>query len=146
MTSNLGVEAGAPIGFDGRTDGDYEKKVKAFFRPEFFNRIDEIVPFNHLRPDDIRKITQKELTDMAKREGIRKRGVALSWTPALVDFLATIGYHKKYGARNLQRTIEEKATIPLARYLLDNPFISDATLVMDAVGNEITIERGGCKP
>ncbi|MCP4694184.1 MAG: ATP-dependent Clp protease ATP-binding subunit, partial [Desulfobacterales bacterium] len=107
MTSNLGVEAGAPIGFDGRTDGDYEKKIKAFFRPEFFNRIDEIVPFNHLRPDDIRNITEKELADMAKREGIRKRGVALSWSPALVDFLATTGYHKKYGARNLQRTIEE---------------------------------------
>ncbi len=141
MTSNLGVEPAAPIGFDQRAQGGYEKKIKAFFRPEFFNRIDEIVPFNHLGPDDIRKIAAKELADIAKREGLLKRGVTLAWTPAFIDFLARIGYHPKYGARNLQRTIEEKAAIPLARYLLDHINLSNARLLMDIQGDEIMIRR-----
>lgn len=134
MTSNLGVESGAPIGFDQRSQGGYEKEIRAFFRPEFFNRIDEIVPFNHLGPDRIRKIAAKELADIAKREGILKRGITLAWTPALIDFLARIGYHPKYGARNLQRTIEEKAAIPLARYLLDHIHLSNVRLKMDIPG------------
>lgn len=134
MTSNLGVESGSPIGFDGRSDGGYEKKVKAFFRPEFFNRIDEIVPFNQLTPEDIRKITAKELEDIAGREGLKKRGISLSWSEAAVRCLSEAGFHKKYGARNLQRAIEEKAAIPLARYLLENNGISDTNLILETDG------------
>ena len=134
MTSNLGVEAASPIGFDDRIAGGYEKKVKAFFRPEFFNRIDEIVPFNHLTPEDIRKIAEKELAEIAEREGIKKRGIEISWSPALIDRLAEIGYHPKYGARNLQRTIEEKAAVPLARFLLENERLSNARLAVDTKG------------
>ena len=140
MTSNLGVESASPVGFDDRTAGGFEKKVKAFFRPEFFNRIDEIVPFGRLTMEDVRKIAEKELRNLAEREGVEKRGIEISWSPALLDRLAEIGFHPKFGARNLQRTIEEKAAVPLARYLLENPGLSNARLLLDTDGTGKTGE------
>lgn len=131
MTSNLGVKTSEPIGFDADDSGDYEREITIFFRPEFYNRLDEVITFTHLSQDHIHAITEKELREIAAREGFVKRDLTISWSDAVVRYIAHIGYDKRYGARNLQRTIEEKITTLLARYILENSSLSKTQLMLD---------------
>ncbi|MHB2020712.1 MAG: hypothetical protein ACYCW6_27555 [Candidatus Xenobia bacterium] len=108
------VEAGASA-------STYESAVRAFFRPEFFNRLDGVVAFDPLDAPAIRQIVELELRQVAEREGLQRLGVTLTWTPAALDRLAAEGYDPRYGARPLQRTIERLVTVPLARRLLQHP-------------------------
>ena len=118
MTSNLGSARRSPLGF--RTDAahDYAADIRAFFRPEFFNRIDRVLPFRPLDPDTIREITLRELGEIADRDGIRSRKLTFEFTEALVAHLALTGFDEKYGARPLQREIERQVVAPLARMLV----------------------------
>ena len=120
MTSNLGATNQSSIGFGGKRAPSYKKAVEKFFRPEFFNRIDGIANFSPLKEDSIRRIVTKELEGLAKREGIKKRRLKIKFSDALVDYLARAGFDERYGARPLQRTIEQSIIGPLARYLLTN--------------------------
>jgi ATP-dependent Clp protease ATP-binding subunit ClpC len=131
MTSNLGVKTSGPIGFDAEDSGDYEREITTFFRPEFYNRLDEVITFTHLSQDHIHAITEKELRGITAREGFAKRELTISWSNEFVRNIAHLGYDKRYGARNLQRTIEEKIVIPLARYVLENPSFSKTQLMLD---------------
>ena len=140
MTSNLGVKHGESIGFDSSADGDYEREIKQFFRPEFYNRIDEVLNFSHLSQKYIRTICEKELRSLEKREGLQKRRITLEWSDSVIDYFAVHGYEKRYGARNLQRAIEERIVTPLARYLLEHPDLSHRQLRLDAqVGGDAPI-------
>lgn len=123
MTSNLGAErfAKGDIGFNEAENISNEKEIKAFFRPEFFNRLDSVVQFKPLDKDALYKITEKELSAVAKREGLAKKGIKLTWTKEIVEFLAKKGFDPRFGARPLQRTIETFLTAPLAEFLLQNP-------------------------
>ena len=117
LASNIGAAKSEPFGL-ARTAPAYASEVEAFFRPEFFNRLDCVVTFSALTLESMRRIVAKELSDLAKREGFAKRKVALTWSPAVIDWLCRIGFDKRYGARPLQRTIEQHVVSPLARYLL----------------------------
>jgi ATP-dependent Clp protease ATP-binding subunit ClpC len=121
MTSNLGATAGGPFGLSpgaGTASPAYDAAAAAFFRPEFFNRIDAVVRFDALTPRDVRAIAEKELRDLAGREGITKWGVRLAWTEGLLDHLAGVGFDARYGARPLQRAVEGMVVAPLARFLI----------------------------
>jgi len=134
MTSNLG--AGRPAAFGLSRAGatppaTYDADAMGFFRPEFFNRIDAVVTFDPLSEPTVRAITAKELGDIAAREGLDKRGIKLAWTDRLVASLAAVGFDPRYGARPLQRTIEQRVVTPLARYLVDHPDVAGRTLTLD---------------
>jgi len=119
MTSNLGSMKGDPPGF-GSSDSvrtSYDRAAQTFFRPEFYNRIDTILSFRSLDRDSVRRIVEKELNSLTTREGLKKRGITLSWTDRLVDHLAHQGFNARLGARPLQRTIETQLVSPLASYL-----------------------------
>jgi len=131
MTSNLGVKSTESIGFGAEETNDFEGEVMRFFRPELYNRLDTVVAFHHLSPQDIRRITTLELKRVAAREGLTKRKLTLSWTEAVVELLAERGYDKRYGARNLQRTIEDTITAPLARYLLKHSSLANRHLCIN---------------
>lgn len=123
MTSNLGAESSAAVGFgEGaqQSAARHEKAVREFFRPEFFNRLDRVVTFEPLSMDVIEGITEKELRQIAAREGLVRRGVRLSWTPDVVRHLAKAGFDPRYGARPLQRTLESSIIAPLALKLVQN--------------------------
>ena len=133
MTSNLGVDSfgrGSP-GFrpaDERLpqpERHFVARVREFVRPEFFNRIDRIVPFSPLDRATIRAIARRELDKVRSRDGIRHRRLALDVDDAVVDFLADRGYEPRYGARPLQRAIDQGLTTRLAacvnRYDADLP-------------------------
>jgi ATP-dependent Clp protease ATP-binding subunit ClpC len=119
MTSNLGADKSGGMGFDNRGTPSYAKEALSFFRPEFFNRIDEIVRFGPLGEEEILKITRKELSEIAEREGLKRAAIRLSWSDRLVTHLAKAGFDPKYGARPLQRTIETLVVAPLARRLVE---------------------------
>lgn len=129
MTSNLGSEAitrrGAGIGFGaGGTEADEEARreqilrpLREHFRPEFLNRIDEIVFFRQLTGDQLRQITTLLLE--RTRRLLHAQGVTVDFTDTAVDWLAERGYQPEYGARPLRRTIQREVDNELSRLLLD---------------------------
>ena len=139
MTTNLGASNRQSIGFDKSARPDYGGAMRGFFRPEFLNRIDAIVTFNALNNDDIRLITNKELHDLTQREGFKKRDIRLTFTEALMAHLADIGFDERYGARPLQRAIEQEVVSPLAHFLNQNPEVSGKELVVDFVNEGVSI-------
>ncbi|WP_073948700.1 ATP-dependent Clp protease ATP-binding subunit [Streptomyces kebangsaanensis] len=129
MTSNLGSEAitrrGGGIGFGaGGAEADEEARreqilrpLREHFRPEFLNRIDEIVVFRQLTGGQLRQIT--DLLLEKTRRLLHAQGVAVEFTDAAVDWLAQRGYQPEYGARPLRRTIQREVDNQLSRLLLD---------------------------
>ncbi|MEO0779896.1 MAG: ATP-dependent Clp protease ATP-binding subunit, partial [Bacteroidota bacterium] len=131
------------IGFgqNGTDDKAYLSAINQFFRPEFVNRIDGIVLFNPLSAEHIEAITRKELEELKRREGFVKRGLQLRFTSALVDHLARVGFDAKYGARPLQRAIEQQLVSALANWLLLYPQVSDTQLGVDYRNGSVVVER-----
>ena len=130
MTSNLGysgTEAPKKLGFVTETDKDAENErerrkvldaLKGYFRPEFLNRVDEIVVFHKLSDEDIRKIARLMLTDVAKR--VEELGISLSFTDEVVAELAKEGFDEVYGARPLRRAIQRRIEDGLSVELLES--------------------------
>ena len=107
-----------------------------FFRPEFVNRIDDLLSFGQLGKGSVWAIAAKELAAVALREGLSKRDLKLKWTDELIAFLVEKGFDRRYGARNLQRTIEERVVIPLAHWLLEKTVPDGATVRMELDENK----------
>lgn len=106
----------------GRTVAEQgrEKALKALsdiMRPEFINRIDEIVPFDHLSPENFRAIAVIFLNEL--RDSLAARGVHLTWDDALVAYVSDKSYSIKYGARNLRRTIQKEIEDVAAAKLIE---------------------------
>lgn len=119
LTSNLGADSLRPIGLANKNPNTYEGEIRKFFRPEFFNRLDRIVSFNSLEPEQIEYLAGKELEKLCARPGLAQRGLKLSWQPAVVAYLARKGYDRRYGARPLQRVVEQEVVSLLARLLVE---------------------------
>jgi ATP-dependent Clp protease ATP-binding subunit ClpA len=137
MTSNLGTTQRSSLGFRQYQGQDFEADIKAFFRPEFYNRIDSCLIFNPLDAETIQEITRYELDDIEKRAGIQQRGLKLRFTEALIAHIAEQGFDKKYGARPLQREVERLLVAPLARKLMNDLSLSNQTLTIDFDGEKI---------
>ncbi|OQD53625.1 AAA family ATPase [Streptomyces phaeoluteigriseus] len=141
MTSNLGSEAiirrGAGIGFGaGGAEADEEARreqilrpLRDHFRPEFLNRIDEIVVFRQLSGDQLRRITDLLLD--GTRRLVHSQGIAVEFSEAAVDWLAARGYQPEYGARPLRRTIQREVDNQLSRLLLDGRVQEGARVTVD---------------
>jgi ATP-dependent Clp protease ATP-binding subunit ClpC len=127
MTSNLGSGASGNIGFggDGKSETAVGKvdpsAVTNFFRPEFFNRIDQTIFFDPLDRSAIIEITRKEINELSNREGLAEAGRSLKVSAPLVKEIARAGFDPVYGARPLQRAVEDYLATPLAKWLIKNP-------------------------
>ena len=123
MTSNAGSEGSVGgMGF-GRSDGDKvkEKTMKAlqgFLRPEFLNRVDEIITFNHLTEENFLGIADIMLKEL--QESLLSRGLTLSWDDDLRQLLVKKAYSVTYGARNLRRTIQKELEDPISEAIIDS--------------------------
>lgn len=148
MTSNLGAShlkpSGPVMGFS--TGGDSAKDreasfevakkeimadVKRFFRPEFLNRIDEIIVFKPLEQKDLRQIVDILLQDLTKRLG--EKGVAMDWTTAADDVLVQEGTDFAYGARPLKRAIQKFVEDPISEMLLSGDVKDGNTIHVDSL-------------
>ncbi len=124
MTTNLGASNRKSLGFgQSKTDksAQYLSAISKHFRPEFVNRVDGIIPFNALGKKVIEKIAFKELEALNQREGFAKKKIQLQFTPELVAFISEAGFDERYGARPLQRAIDDEVISPLAHWMLDHP-------------------------
>ena len=123
MTSNAGSEGNvAALGF-GRTQGDQvkEKTMKAlrgFLRPEFINRVDEIITFNHLSEENFLGIADIMLEEL--RQSLHNRGLAFTWDASIREYLVKKAYSVTYGARNLRRTIQRDLEDPISERIIDS--------------------------
>ena len=121
MTSNLGTrEVAAKIGFGVREEDRRRAFVgaaEAFFRPEFVNRIDRIIPFAQLSRQEMRSIAELLLDEVVGREGLVRRRCALNVDSRAVDVVVDKGYDPKLGARALKRTIERQLIQPVSARL-----------------------------
>ena len=142
LTTNLGVGSGRSIGFSGESTPDFEASVRAFFRPEFFNRIDAVLAFSSLGPEHIARIARKELAELAEREGLTSRGIKLETSRKLEEVVTSLGFDPDHGARPLQRAIERLVVAALARYLLEHDQLRDCRLLLDHDGSRVVVRRG----
>ena len=123
MTTNAGSsnKTGA-VGFGGSlSDMSKERAMKAlneFLRPEFINRVDEVVCFNQLTEANFRDIAALMLGEL--RDVMAEKGIALTWDESLIDYLVKEAYSVTYGARNLRRTIQKKVEDEIARFIVSN--------------------------
>jgi len=139
MTTNLGAESlqKAPAGLRQKGAGEgFLEAVRASFRPELLNRIDEVLPFSPLTPEIIRALAEREVAAARRRPGLESRSVAWKVEPELVERLAQLGYDPRYGARPLQRTVERELLLPLAREL--NQYPEDVPLEITA-GSKLVV-------
>ncbi|MEZ5044864.1 MAG: AAA family ATPase [Saprospiraceae bacterium] len=141
MTSNLGANNKRSISFKNtmNDESNYLSAIEKHFRPEFVNRIDGTVMFHSLTEEDVRQITIKELVELKQREGFVKKRLAIHFTEKVVDYLVSIGFDERYGARPLQRAIEQHLVSPIAQWLLEHNHLSNNILVID-YQQEITIK------
>lgn len=121
LTSNLGVQRAR--GTSAMTDdkafirGVYREEVDRFFRPEFVNRLDRIIPFDHLKREQIRKIARLVVEDVLGREGLRRRQVVLNLDAHILERVIELGTDEDLGARPLKRAVSKLIMEPLSLQL-----------------------------
>ena len=128
MTSNAGYSD--QLLKDGKVDHDkLIKALEAYFRPEFLNRLDAIVPFNSLTKDDMNKIIDIYLSKMA--HVLAKKNVKVNVSDETKAYLAEKGYDKKFGARPLRRVVEQDLETPIAKLLMKEPDTKEVKFTAD---------------
>jgi ATP-dependent Clp protease ATP-binding subunit ClpC len=156
MTSNLGTESfhKDQLGFGlpsskpsdterSKTKSDVEKALRATFRPELLNRIDEIIVFDPLTEDDLKKIIELLLEDV--RERLADRGVGLELSDTAKEALVREGYDAVFGARPLRRTIERRIANPLSKRILAGEFEEGDTVGVDFAADEFGFKKAKAK-
>jgi ATP-dependent Clp protease ATP-binding subunit ClpC len=155
MTSNLGSDLigrrGGALGFGGTTDGaasgdsalreNLMRRLRDSFRPEFLNRIDEIVIFRELDREELRQITELLLADTRRR--LHAQNVTVHFSPAAVDWITEHGYQPEFGARPMRRTIQREVDNQLSRMLLDGQVRPGQQVTVDVRDGHLAFETTG---
>ena len=154
MTSNIGarlITDKKNLGFsdsksqeDGQKEYENTKKdvmgeLKKELRPEFLNRIDEVIVFHKLSDEDIKKIINIMLEQVSKR--MKEQGYELKFEPEVKNFIAKEGTNKSFGARPLKRTIQNLVEDKLAELILNEEIQKNQTVILDVVDNKIILKR-----
>ncbi|MBQ2749868.1 MAG: ATP-dependent Clp protease ATP-binding subunit [Clostridia bacterium] len=142
MTTNAGSASSSSLGF-GRTvsEQNKEKTMRAlqdFLRPEFINRVDDIITFRSLDESDFKEITKLMLRELA--EVLFDRGIRLVWDDKLVSYLSGKGYSVKFGARNLRRLIQKEIEDKAASLILENEDGSLDEISLSSDGETVIIQ------
>ena len=143
MTSNAGSEGRVSgLGF-GRTQQDQVKEktmnaLREFLRPEFINRVDEIITFNHLSKENFLGIADIMLAEL--KDNLACRGLSMHWDEDLRQFLADKAYSVTYGARNLRRTIQQELEDPISEAIIDSFENPISTLTVRIVDGAVKLD------
>ena len=149
MTSNLGASHVRPrSGFAkddeaARDDQRYVEEVERHFRPEFVNRLDRVIPFSSLSPEEIAQVARVALSGLLQREGIAGRGIDLTLSERAVASLAVSGHSEIYGARALRRHLEDVVVAPVARLLSEAGADGDGSVVRVVLHGEEDYDAAG---
>ncbi len=148
LTSNIGTsyDSNKKFGFVKEEEIDYKEmktrilnELKNIFRPELLNRIDEIVIFNYLSKDDVKKILDIMLKRI--RDELKDRSISIELTEDAKDFLIERGFDKNFGARNLWRTILKEVENPLSEKLLKGEFEDGDSILIDKDTDSLTFKK-----
>ena len=142
MTTNAGSDSKTgSVGFNqSLSEQGREKAMKAlndFLRPEFINRVDEIVCFNRLSEDNFRGIARIMLGELV--DAMKEKGLTLTYTDAVVDYLVEKSYSVTYGARNLRRLIQKEIEDPVANAIIENYTAQNKSITVDCANGAITV-------
>ncbi|PBJ83535.1 ATP-dependent chaperone ClpB [Lysobacteraceae bacterium NML93-0399] len=150
MTSNLGshqIQEMSERGSDADSPEGYTQLkaavmavVQSHFRPEFINRLDDIVVFHPLQKAQIREIAKIQMRGLEKR--LAERGLRIEVSDKAFDLLGNVGFDPVYGARPLKRAIQQQLENPLASRILAGEFASGDTIRVDAAGSELGFAKG----
>ncbi|KAF9612252.1 hypothetical protein IFM89_038674 [Coptis chinensis] len=149
MTSNLGAEH-LLAGLTGKCSMESARErvmqeVKRHFKPELLNRLDEIVVFDPLSHDQLRKVARLQMKDVASR--LAERGIALAVSDAALDVVLSKSYDPVYGARPIRRWLEKKVVTELSKMLIRGEIDENSTVYIDAspIGDELAyqVEKNG---
>ncbi len=155
MTSNLGTEyvrkAGS-LGFlqpsssedERQSQEKIQKALKSAFRPEFLNRIDEIITFSPLSVEQMKRIVDLQLAEVSER--LSEYGVQIQLTEAARNWLAQTGYDPAFGARPLRRALQKYVESPLSVRLLSNDFRGHPIIIVDVEDEQLTFETEQAQP
>lgn len=147
LTSNLGVrEASSELGFQSSRANEasvYVQAAERFFSPEFFNRLDRVVPFDRLSRRDIGRIAYNLINQVFAREGLARRKTVLRVDERALERVIDAGFHPKLGARALKRAIEKQLTQPLAVRL--SAIALAAPAVIDALPGGAGVQINVCE-
>jgi len=149
MTSNLGTEfvrRGGTLGFLGAGDDKdkeshekIEKALKSTFRPEFLNRIDEVIIFSPLSIEQMLDIVTLQMKEIDER--LKEHGIKIELTPEAQKWLAEAGFDPLFGARPLKRALQKHVESPLSVKLLENEYKDGDTVIADLQDGEITFRK-----
>ena len=152
MTSNVGareITTSAPLGFTSNANGGMDDKemkqrvmgeVKKLFRPEFLNRIDEIIVFKSLTEEEIVKIVDLMVADL--RERLIEQNMTINLTPEAARFVAKEGTDLSFGARPLRRAIQRLIEDPLSEQILEGRWTSGSVIDLDVEDDKLTFNAG----
>jgi ATP-dependent Clp protease ATP-binding subunit ClpA len=117
------------------------EQLRDHFRPEFLNRIDEVVVFEPLTREQLAEIVELQLERLRAR--LAERGISVELTPAAKEHLAEAGWDPAYGARPLKRALQRLVENELAKRLLEGEFAEGDTILVDARDGELVFEKAG---
>jgi ATP-dependent Clp protease ATP-binding subunit ClpB len=151
MTSNLGSQHIQAIYDENRASSDeaamYTQmraavmaSVQQHFRPEFINRLDDIVVFHPLGQDHILRIARIQTAYLSKR--LAERGLKIELSDAALALLGSAGFDPVYGARPLKRAVQQQLENPLAQRILQGEYASGDTIVVDEAGGALVFRKG----
>ena len=143
LTSNIGSASILDLAGDPARHAEMERRVnealRAHFRPEFLNRLDESIIFHSLKQEELRQIVDLQVKRLAQRLEDRKLGLNLD--AAALDWLAAVGYDPVYGARPLKRAIQKELETPIAKAILAGTFPMGSTIAVDVESERLRFRQ-----
>jgi ATP-dependent Clp protease ATP-binding subunit ClpB len=143
LTSNIGSASILDLAGDPARHGEMEARVnealRAHFRPEFLNRLDETIIFHSLRQEELRQIVELQVQRLALRLEDKKLGLQLN--ADALDWLAGVGYDPVYGARPLKRAIQRELETPIAKGILAGQFSGGHTIAVDVLNERLHFQQ-----
>jgi len=143
MTSNIGSDHILDVAGDDSRYEEMHKRVtdalRSHFRPEFLNRLDDIILFHTLSKVELRQIVSIQVKRLEKL--LAEQKISLDLSDAAKNYIADVGYDPVYGARPLKRAIQKELENPLANKILENTFVEGDTIVIDCVDNSLTFSN-----
>ena len=141
LTSNIGSQSILELAGDPEQHGAMESRVnealRAHFRPEFLNRLDDQIIFHSLRREELRQIVTLQVERLRQRLAERKLGLSLS--DGAADWLANAGYDPVYGARPLKRAVQRELETPIAKLILSGRLGENSAIAVDVDGEKLSI-------
>ena len=136
LTSNAGTGSTFSLGFNQSTEVHDEKilsALKEYFKPEFLNRLDEIIVFHELSKDEIRQIIDMMINEI--NDELKKFKTSIKLSDSAKDYIVSVGYDAKYGARPLRRAIQKNIENKIAEMLLKHENLNDKIIYVDYSDN-----------